>query len=232
MTDAPAPRCCQPVAFAWFLAALPEIDSDQGLVRAAVAIARHQIPEASREDVEQRLDELATQVRRRIHGDSPQAVLAHLHEVLFDEVGFRGNRADYYNPRNSYLPTVLQSHRGIPITLSLVYKAVGGRLGLPVQGLNCPGHFLVEVLASDERMIVDPFHRGIVLTHAEARARLQQATGTPLPDSPDLFRPATHTHWIARMLHNLQGIFSLRQNPHDLQAMVELEQVLTSDGRK
>ncbi len=165
----------------------------------------------------------------RLHSNSTQAILANLHDVLFEEEGFRGNAADYYNPRNSFLPSVLESRRGIPITLSLIYKAVGDRLGLVVHGLNCPGHFLIEVNAPDEQMIVDPFHEGKILTRDEARVRLQQAAGSPLPETPDLFGRASHLAWIARMLHNLQGIFSMQQNSIDLQAMVELEQRLMVD---
>ena len=64
------------------------------------------------------------------------AVLAHLHEVLFDEEGFAGNVDDYYNVANSYLPVVLETRRGIPISLTLLYKLVAERLGLPVQGVK------------------------------------------------------------------------------------------------
>ena len=73
-----------------------------------------------------------------MRSESTQAILANLHEILFTEEGFRGNTSDYYNPRNSFLPAVLESHRGIPLTLSLIYKAVGGRLGLAIRGSTAP----------------------------------------------------------------------------------------------
>ena len=70
--------------------------------------------------------------RSRVRGQQPQAMLAHLHALLFEEEGFSGNVDDYYNTANNLIPIVLKTRRGLPITLSLVYKNVAGRLGIPV----------------------------------------------------------------------------------------------------
>ena len=66
----------------------------------------------------------------RVRGNQQQALLAHLHQFLFEEQGFAGNSNDYYNPFNSYLPALLQTKLGLPISLSLIYKLVAERLGL------------------------------------------------------------------------------------------------------
>src|SRR6185295_15988212 len=100
---------------------------------------------------------LADRVRARVHGRQVQARLAPLHDVLFEEEGFTGNTTSYYSPLNSYLPAVLESREGIPVTLSLVYKAVADQIDIPVVGLNTPYHFLVEVRGGSERMVIDPF---------------------------------------------------------------------------
>jgi regulator of sirC expression with transglutaminase-like and TPR domain len=77
-----------------------------------------------------------------------------------------GNATDYYNPRNSYLPLVLKTREGLPITLTLVYKCVLDGLGLTVHGINAPGHFMAGVESADAdgaepaRMLVDPFEGG------------------------------------------------------------------------
>ena len=85
---------------------------------------------------------------------------AELHEVLFEEWGFTGNAEDYYAPDNSYLPRVLQTRRGIPVTLSLIYKAVAQQVGLIVRDINTPVHFLAAVEVDRSWMIVDAFDSG------------------------------------------------------------------------
>ncbi len=174
---------------------------------------------------------MAERIRARVRQPSPSAPIAHLHEVLFEEAGFGGNTSDYYDPRNSYLPSVLESRKGIPITLVLVYKAVAARLGLFVQGLNCPGHFLAELVTDDERLLIDPFDGGALLTRDEARQRLQQLVGAHLPADLQLFQPASHATWIVRMLRNLQNVYSMHDHFPDVQAMCELERLIDGSGR-
>src|SRR4051812_6155534 len=108
---------CRQAAFDAFAMEVPQIDSTDGLFRAAFAIARHELPDAKVGQAEQMMAELANTVDRRVRTHNVEARLAHLHDVMFDVVGFVGNVADYYNPANSYLPEVLRTHRGLPITL-------------------------------------------------------------------------------------------------------------------
>jgi regulator of sirC expression with transglutaminase-like and TPR domain len=205
---------------------MPVVDTTEGLMRAAVAIAMHELPRANPEDVDRQIQHLADRVRRRLRSRSVHAVLAHLHEVLFAEEGFSGNVDDYYNVWNSYLPAVLDTRRGIPISLTLVYKLVAERLGLPVEGVNAPGHFLARVVSRSERMLVDAFYGGRVMTDDEAFERIRQVTGQPVPPDKRLLRPATHVEWLARMLTNVQNIFAAQARQKDLAAMVELRGLL------
>src|SRR5262249_16906219 len=151
---------------------VPRIDSTTGLFRAAFAISRHEEPNAEVHQAEATIEELASTVSHRVRSTSVEARLAHLHDVLFDVVGFVGNVADSYNPGNDYLPEVLRSHRGLPITLVLIYKCVAERIGLEVHGINSPGHFIAAVKADEQKngtskpstwMYIDPFYGGEVL---------------------------------------------------------------------
>jgi regulator of sirC expression with transglutaminase-like and TPR domain len=157
--DIAGPAYCRAGAFRAFRAAVSECDSPTGLFRAGWAIALHEKPEAELAAGETALDNLADTVRRRVRSRSPEAMLAHLHDVMFDVIGFRGNTEDYYNPANSYLPDVLRTRRGLPITLALVYRRVAAGLDIVVHGVNAPGHFLVEVEGGGtaSSMYVDPF---------------------------------------------------------------------------
>ncbi len=229
------PAYCHPAAYDAFQRALAEVESTTGLFRAAFAIAQHEHPAADLLTCETILDDLAETVRRRVHSPSIDARLAHLHDLLFDIVGFVGNVEDYYNPANSYIPEVLRTHRGLPITLVLIYKCVAERVGLTVRGINSPGHFLAAVfndtphgpeLAGDAWMYVDPFYGGEILKPDEVRRRISEAAGVSLPGGLESIAPASHGQWLARMLNNLQAVFAHSGRVRDLYAMQELQELL------
>jgi regulator of sirC expression with transglutaminase-like and TPR domain len=186
----PTPLCCSPRAYNLLNSLRPSLNSPDGLLQGAVAIAMHQMDDIDPAAVDLTLQGYADTVRSRVRGSQPQAMLAHLHELLFEEEGFTGNSDDYYNPMNSYLPAVLQSKRGLPITLSLVYKIVAERLGLRVYGVALPGHFLVGLEVDETRTLVDPFSGGRLLNEDEARDRLMQMFGPEADWSDEMLQPA------------------------------------------
>ena len=155
--------------------------------------------------------------------------------MLFDVVGLRGNVEDYYNPANSYLPDVLRTRRGLPITLVLVYKCVAEGVGLTVHGINAPGHFLAAVEADDASrsrpnknpwMYVDPFYGGDLLDEQQVFERIAETTGREMSPSPQHLARATGRQWLARMLANLQAAFATLGRERDLFAMQELQALL------
>jgi len=227
------PFVCSRAAFDLFASQLRQVETTTALVRGAVAISLHALDDVDLRHVELYFQSLADRVRARVRGPQVQARLAHLHEVLFEEEGFTGNVTDYYSPLNSYLPAVVESRLGIPITLSLVYKAVATQLNLDVVGVNVPTHFLIEVRAEKERLIVDPFLRGQLLTTEEVAERLNPLS----PLHARLVRNgrlpiATHRQWLARMLANLQHYFSISGRSDDFAAMTELQQLLNHSSEQ
>ena len=159
-----APVHCRGEAYRLFAAQLPRIEQPDALLRAAAAISLHELRDAELGDVVARVERITDTVRQRVRTCNPRTILAHAHAVLFEEMGFTGNAEDYYNPRNSYVPAVLETRRGIPITLALIYNSVLAPLGVAVVGINAPAHFLVsvDIDADGNRMLVDPFHAGRV----------------------------------------------------------------------
>ncbi|MFV1965206.1 MAG: transglutaminase family protein [Pirellulaceae bacterium] len=220
------PSLCRPQAFYLFAEQLPQIDTTEGLLKASVAVSMHALDDVQPDSVMARLRLLSQRVRRRVRGRQTQARLAHLHDVLFEEEGFRGNSRDHFNPLNCYLPAILVTRRGIPITLSLIYKAVAEGIGLEVEGVNAPGHFLTRVKTDEGPMIIDPFFEGGLLTAEEAFERVEQVTGRPTPRHPQYLGTATHSQWISRLLLNLQHMFASTDRRHDLAAMGELQSLL------
>jgi regulator of sirC expression with transglutaminase-like and TPR domain len=158
---------------------------------------------------------MAATVRGRLRGgEGATSRIAHLNRYLFDELGFRGNVAEYDDPRNSYLNDVLDRRLGIPITLSIVYLAVGARSGVPLAGVSFPGHFLVRYAGADlpEEILIDPFHRGALLTPEECRRRLLDSFGGRIAFHPALLRRASHREILERTLNNLKTGFEGRRD--------------------
>ena len=220
------PLCCSPVAYRLMARQATAINSPDALLEGAVAIAMHQMKDADLHSVDRILQSYAETVRTRVRGTQPQALLAHLHEFLFDEQGFGGNDEDYYNPANSYLPTVLKTKSGLPITLSLIYKIVAERLGLRCWGVGLPGHFLIGLDLSGAMMLIDPFDSGRALSPDEAHDRMRETFGEELEWSDDFLHPISNLHWLTRMLQNLLHIFGASHQYHDLAAMLEVEMLL------
>jgi len=225
--SAALPQCCSPEAFRLLARQVQSLDSPDALVQGAIAIAMSQMRDVDAAALDAQLQKYADTIRKRVRGPQTQAVIAHLHDVLFEEEGFAGNTEDYYNTANSYLPAVLATKRGLPITLSLIYKVVAERLGLRTWGVGLPGHFLVALEEPPQTLLlVDPFAKGRILTREEAHARIQELFGPEVPWTEDLLRPATNRHWLTRILQNLLHIFGTNNRYSDVAAVLEMEMLL------
>jgi regulator of sirC expression with transglutaminase-like and TPR domain len=148
---------------------------------------------------------------------------------LFDDFGLRGDRRDYYDPRNSFLDAVLTRRRGIPITLSVIVIEVGRRLGVPLHGVGMPGHFLVRDKV-DPRVLVDPFHGGALLD-AEGCARLFRSLHGPAARFDHSFLdPVPRAVIVGRMLANLRSIYLDRGDRTALGWVTRLRAALPDAG--
>jgi regulator of sirC expression with transglutaminase-like and TPR domain len=138
----------------------------------------------------ERLDQLGREVEATL-SDSPRAPhrdVAACRLVLSERHGFKGEGADYGDPRNSMLDAVLERRTGLPITLSIVWIAVARRAGVALDGVGLPGHYVVGHFRSDPPLLVDPFGGGAIV-------------GDDLP--AQLVRPWSAHETVLRMLNNL-----------------------------
>jgi regulator of sirC expression with transglutaminase-like and TPR domain len=219
----PVPNYCNFEAYEQFVGCLSTLDTNDSLLEGAVAISRHFLDSSRCESVVWNVASLSDQILDRVRSRSPETLLAYLHDLLFDEQGFEGNTTNYYDIDNSLLPIVLETKQGIPITLCLLYKVVAETAGLRVEGINSPGHFLTRVyLSESESMIVDPFHRGRILTTAEALELVTGVTGQDVSLAKQLLPTCTHRQWLARILNNLQSVLLDQSRFDDVSAMREL----------
>lgn len=212
-----------------FAALVAAPDDEIELARAALLIAQEEYAYLEPERYLVRLDDLAAGARERLAGqDEPYALVNRLSEYLFDEEGLQGNQADYYDPANSFLNEVLERRLGIPITLSVIYLEVGWRLGLPLRGVGLPGHFVVKYQAPEEEIVVDPFNRGIILSEAECRRLVAEATGGSISFQRGQLAAVSKRQILARMLANLKLIYLNRRRYERALATVEYLLLVTA----
>ncbi|MBF9067654.1 transglutaminase family protein [Streptacidiphilus sp. NEAU-YB345] len=157
------------------------------------------------------LDRLAASVAAAVRETPPRSAAetaALLAGVLAGSADLRGGAGVYNRLESSLLHEVLRRGRGLPITVSAVWIAVGARTGLPVYGLGLPGHFVVGVGdPQGEHVFVDPFHGGQLLTLDDA-SDLAREAGYRL--TPDLMRPAEPHEIVLRILANIRNWASAR----------------------
>lgn len=191
---------------------LEQPDEDIDLARAALLVARDAYPGLDIDSYMERIDEMAEPLCGRLDlASDPAAGLEALSRRFFAELGFSGNREAYYDPRNSYLNQVIERRTGIPITLAILYIAAGRRLGLPLEGVNFPLHFLVRCPAVPSALLVDPFDGGALVTPEDLRTRLEGGAEIP-GEELDLEQGmrATPRQIMARLLRNLRMIYGRR----------------------
>ncbi len=209
-----------------FAALLTLPDDAIDLAHAALLIAREEYPNLDVGRYLGRLDDMGESILSRMKGgEGGVSQIAHLNRLLFEEMGFRGNREEYNDPRNSFLNDVLDRRIGIPISLSTVYLEVGKRIGCPLAGVSFPGHFLVRYTGreTEEEILIDPFNRGQVLSETECRERLRDMYEGKLEFRPEFLKRARTKEILERMLDNLKAIY---QRQRDFHMALKVQQLL------
>jgi regulator of sirC expression with transglutaminase-like and TPR domain len=132
-------------------------------------------------------------------------------EFLYVDQGFQGDKESYYDPRNSFLPLLLDRKLGIPITLSALLLIVAEKLQIPAYGVGLPGHFIVGVNGPANAYHFDPFHSGRLVTFRECARMVEESTGYQGPFEPQWLTPVPTITIITRMLENLRQIYLARR---------------------
>ena len=205
-----------------FAQALAHEDARIDLARACLMIAQDAYPRLEVERYLGEIERMALRLRARLPAacGAEESIVA-LNEFLFEDLGFWGNTDDYYDPRNSYLNEVIDRKTGIPISLSILYMEIGRRIGLTLEGVSFPGHFLVRLRLRGGTLVLDPFAGGAPQSEVELRERLQrvvppEVTGNlPLAELSleQFLEPASTRQILSRVLRNLKAIYRETDNP-------------------
>jgi regulator of sirC expression with transglutaminase-like and TPR domain len=190
-------------------------ESELDLGRAALLMAKCQYPKLNVELYISQFDEIAGIISNRLSSKNPLLIIKNINQ---------GNKENYYDPRNSFLNEVLVRRLGIPISLSVIYMEVARRLGLKIDGVGLPGHFLVKCKIEDQEIILDPFHQGKELSQTDCQALLTTIYGSGIELKPSFFRTVSKKEILIRMLNNLKNIYISGNDP--ARALITLETLL------
>ncbi len=170
----------------------PELD----LAEAALLIAAEEYPDLRPAVYLNQIARMGTELKQRIRAEvEPGRVVEVANAYLFEELHFKGNREEYYDPRNSFLNEVLDRRVGIPITLAVLYM---------------PGHFLVKYApATSGEIFIDAFN-GRTLTREECAKMLNEMYGGEVKMRPALLEPSTKRQILSRILNNLKSLYLSR----------------------
>jgi len=186
------------------------LDAEEGfdLIEAALLVSADEYPEMNLRSEADRLRNIAAEASERVAGlDNFFARLDALRRYLYEELGFRGDLHNYKDPRNCYLNDVVDRRLGIPLTLSIIHLVSARASGFDAHGVGLPGHFVLRLTRSDRSLIVDPFHRGRVISPEDCRELVRVTTGRQGLFRGELLNGARDRELIGRMLLNLKHLY-------------------------
>ena len=184
------------------------------MARAALLIAQAEYPSIDVDGYERRLEDMAETLTQQL-GRQPfrpraRAMIQTVNQLLFRELGFRGNADHYEDPRNLYLSDVLSERLGVPVTLAIVYAEVCQRAGLDVQPVGLPGHVICRYSPNDptdeaDELLIDVFNGGRILTRHNCQELVRGAFGARVPFKDYYLENLLPRQVIQRLLHNLKA---------------------------
>lgn len=213
-----------------------KVNNHHDVIAGSILIARHQYPDL---DEDKLRDEL-NQIRRDIWIELNDGLTAYekvhvFNRVFYDNFQFRGNTTNFNAPGNSYLNVVLETHKGNPLLLSIIYSHIAQQLNMPVYGVNLPDHFilayldennvLAEIDADSNAQVlfyINAFSKGTIFGKEEIDQFLKKLNLTP---EKQFYEPCNNIDIIKRMLRNL--IFSY-QKLGDVEKVNELSRMMES----
>ena len=214
-------------------------DARIDLARACLLIAQDAYPGLDVERYIGEIERMAIRLRAGLPANcgAEERVVA-LNQFLYEDMGYWGNTDDYYDPRNGYLNEVIERKTGSPITLSILYMELGRRIGLPLEGVSFPGHFLVRLQMRGGMLVLDPFAGGAPQSEDELRSRVKRvipdgvADDLPAAELPldQFLEPATKRQILSRVLRNLKGIYRETDEPERMLDVLNRMLLVTPDS--
>lgn len=211
--------------------------SNRDLFRGSMILSKFHFPDLNEKKIEDELEKIKQKVWLEINENNTAFEIVKIfNHVLFDICGFESSKNNFYAPQNSYINTVIESKKGNPLSLSILYSVIAQRLQIPIYGVNLPNHFVlgfVDELKTlkmlgfdDDRNVlfyINPFSKGRIFDHNEIENYLRSLN---LPFERDYFEPCSNTEILRRMLSNLSYAYSRVGENQKAQDLQQIQTVL------
>ncbi|MCA9128806.1 MAG: trypsin-like peptidase domain-containing protein [Planctomycetales bacterium] len=194
------------------LSQLDELAQPEQLLQGSLSIAALDNPDLDVQSYVHQIESMVQDISATLPAEADQLDKRNaLHRYMFAENGFHGSRSEYYHPANSHLNRVIEDREGLPITLSILYMEMGRRIGMNVEGVGLPGHFVVRhIIDEEDQVLIDVFDQGNLLSLEDAGQLVRLHTGRPL--GPEDLRKNSDQEILLRVLNNLMGIASTNRD--------------------
>jgi regulator of sirC expression with transglutaminase-like and TPR domain len=210
---------------------------EKDLLIGALAIARYQYPGVNEEGVYTAIDKIKQDVWLEINQKNTALEKVRIfNKIFFGTHKFKGNSKNFLSPLNSFINTVLESRRGNPLSLCLIYSIVAQKMEIPIYGVNLPNHFILAYMDEDKirhdmgeknshgvLFYINPFSKGSLFDENEVKEFLNSLN---LPNSREYFEPCSNTQIIKRMLTNLIAAFLEVGNAEKVNELILLRNIL------
>ncbi|MCE2743254.1 MAG: transglutaminase-like domain-containing protein [Fluviicola sp.] len=211
--------------------------SEKDLLKGAILIAKYQYPGLHDEKVYAEIERIQKDIWLEINNKQTALEKVYIfNKVIFDLHHFHGDAKHFHSPLNSYINTVLETKKGNPLSLSIIYSIIGQNLNIPIYGVNLPNHFVLAFLdefgvrkyiAEENKhgvlFYINPFSKGTVFDENEIKSFL---TGINQPHLKEYFEPCSNTSILKRMLTNLISSFQEVGNSEKVKELIELRELL------
>jgi regulator of sirC expression with transglutaminase-like and TPR domain len=210
--------------------------SSKDLLTGAIIVAQYQYPGLDVAQLKAQIEEIQKSVWLEINNkQTALEIVRIINKVFFGMYHFQGNAKTFHSPLNSYINTVLETKKGNPLSLSLIYSIIAQNLNIPIYGVNLPNHFILAYM--DEYAVnqflpenndfgvlfyINPFSKGSIFGTDEIKEFLD---GINIPHSRDYFEPCSNTSIIKRMLTNLIASFQEVGNSEKVNELIELREL-------
>jgi regulator of sirC expression with transglutaminase-like and TPR domain len=170
-------------------------------------------PDLDIESISQQIDDLGNKLSQKVKDPKrlrPTQLIEGINDFFFNEVKFKPNAHDYYNPANNYLNIVLERKTGRPITLSIIYMRIASMLDFTLFPINFPAHFLVKYILDDQsaEIVIDPFNMGRIMDDYSLKELLERSYPRQnMVLTRALLSNATASQVVVRLLNNLKNSF-------------------------
>ncbi len=211
--------------------------SEKDLLKGTIIIAKYQYPGLDEQVIYKFFERLRRDCWLELNPNMTAfETVKILNKVIFGQYHFSGNSKNYNSPLNSFINTIIETKKGNPLGLSLIYSIVAQQLSLPIYGVNLPNHFVVaymdeqqvnQYISKDNRsgvlFYINPFSKGSMLQREDI---IQFLNSIQIQPEAAHFEPCSNSDILRRMITNLIGSFQQVGNSQKVNELIELRGIL------